>query len=140
MWDLGVTSYPQKSLVWQSLDYLFFFFFFFFFFANRFLLVRFAKILIQVDKNVTGKTFIFFLKRKKKETLWPFFMDGVKLYQGYRATTKRQFTFTIKSLGVPHTHLVTWSASEGWKAGLTFEPPSSSKPENSGFRIQCPNH
>ena len=28
-----------------------------------------------------------------KKTLWPLFMDGVQLPQGYRATTRRQFTF-----------------------------------------------
>ena len=29
----------------------------------------------------------------KKTTLWPLFVDGVQLSQGYRATTRRQFTF-----------------------------------------------
>ena len=29
----------------------------------------------------------------KKATLWSFFMDGVRLPQGYRATSRRQFTF-----------------------------------------------
>ena len=29
----------------------------------------------------------------KKKTLWPLFMDGVQSHQGYRATTRRQFTF-----------------------------------------------
>ena len=32
-------------------------------------------------------------KFNAKETLWPFFIDGVQLPQGYRATTRRQFTF-----------------------------------------------
>ena len=32
---------------------------------------------------------IYFLKK----TLWPLFMDGAQLSQGYRATTRRQFTF-----------------------------------------------
>ena len=27
------------------------------------------------------------------KTLWPLFMNGVQLSQGYRGTTKRQFTF-----------------------------------------------
>ena len=33
----------------------------------------------------------FFLK--KKNPSWPLFMDQVQLPQGYRATTRRQFTF-----------------------------------------------
>ena len=28
----------------------------------------------------------------QKNTLWPLFMNGVQLPQGYRATTRRQFT------------------------------------------------
>ena len=30
---------------------------------------------------------------EKLKTLWPLFMDGVQLSQGYRATKRRQFTF-----------------------------------------------
>ena len=29
----------------------------------------------------------------KRKTLWPLFVDGVQLSQGYRANTKRQFTY-----------------------------------------------
>ena len=29
----------------------------------------------------------------KKKTLWPLFMDGVQLPQGYRVTMRRQFIF-----------------------------------------------
>ena len=29
----------------------------------------------------------------KKKTLWPLFMDGVQLSQGYKATSRRQSTF-----------------------------------------------
>ena len=31
--------------------------------------------------------------KRKKTTLWPLFMDGVQLPQGYTAITRRQFTF-----------------------------------------------
>ena len=31
--------------------------------------------------------------KKTFKTLWPLFMDAVQLSQGYRATTRRQFTF-----------------------------------------------
>ena len=37
--------------------------------------------------------------------IMPLFMDGVQLRLGYRATTKRQFTYTNKSPQVPGTHL-----------------------------------
>ena len=30
---------------------------------------------------------------EKLKTLWPLFMDGVQLSQGYRATTRMHFTF-----------------------------------------------
>ena len=33
--------------------------------------------------------FLFFLKK----TLWPLFLDGVHLPRGYKATTRKQFTF-----------------------------------------------
>ena len=33
-------------------------------------------------------------------------MDGVQLSQGYRASTRRQLTFTTKSTGVTGTHLI----------------------------------
>ena len=29
-----------------------------------------------------------------KKTLWPLFMDGIQLPQGYRTTTRRQFNFS----------------------------------------------
>ena len=31
--------------------------------------------------------------KRKKTTLWPLFMDGVQLPQGYTAIMRRQFTF-----------------------------------------------
>ena len=37
--------------------------------------------------------FSFFFFLKKKQTLSPLFMDRVQLPQGYRATTRRPFTF-----------------------------------------------
>ena len=33
-------------------------------------------------------------------------MDGVPLLQGYRATTRKRFTFITNSLGVPGTHFI----------------------------------
>ena len=42
---------------------------------------------------------------QKLKTLWPLFLDGVQLSQGYRATVRRQLLFTAQSPGVPGTHL-----------------------------------
>ena len=39
-----------------------------------------------------NKIFAWFYSKKKNQTL-PLFMDGVQPSQGYRATTRRQFTF-----------------------------------------------
>ena len=48
----------------------------------------------------------------KNENFTAFFWDGVQLFQGYRATMRRQFTFY---------HLLPRSNLEGWKdAGLRF--------------------
>ena len=38
------------------------------------------------------KTPYIFINKLKK-AIWPLFMDGVQLSQGYRATRRRQFTF-----------------------------------------------
>ena len=43
--------------------------------------------------------------RHLKKTLWPLFMDGVRLPQGYRATSKRLF-FTTKFPESPGAHLI----------------------------------
>ena len=40
-------------------------------------------------------------------------LDGVQLSQGYRATVRRQFTFTGKSPGVPSTYLIELGSTEG---------------------------
>ena len=36
---------------------------------------------------------VMYNKEHLKKTLWPFLINGVQLSQGYRATTRRQFTF-----------------------------------------------
>ena len=43
--------------------------------------------LLKIDKLNADSS------KKNKKTLWPFFMDGIQLPQGYRATSRRQFTF-----------------------------------------------
>ena len=42
------------------------------------------------SKEDNSNSMIFALQ---KNTLWPLFMDGIQLSQGYRATMRRQFTF-----------------------------------------------
>ena len=38
---------------------------------------------------------------KKKQTLWPLFIDGVQLPQGYRATSGGSLVFTTKFPEIP---------------------------------------
>ena len=40
-------------------------------------------------------------------------MEGVQLSQGYRATSRRQFTFYHSVPGVPGTHLINLKRMEG---------------------------
>ena len=54
------------------------------------------------------------LYKKNKKTLWSFFMDGVQLSQGNRATMRRQFTFYHKSPKIPGTHLIDPGRMKGW--------------------------
>ena len=51
-------------------------------------------------------------KEKRKVTLWPLFVDGVQLSQGYRATTRRQFIFHYS--GLPGTHLIDLGKMKDW--------------------------
>ena len=40
-------------------------------------------------------------------------MDGVQLSQGYRATTRRQFTFYLPVPGPPGTYLIDLEGMKG---------------------------
>ena len=55
-------------------------------------------------------------------------MDRVQLYQGYRAFTRKQFTFYLKSLRVPGTH------------EPTIEPPCGFEPRIRWLDFQNLNH
>ena len=49
---------------------------------------------ISLSRSILAvQKFVFSFFFKKKQTLWPLFMDRVQLPQGYRATTRRPFTF-----------------------------------------------
>ena len=47
------------------------------------------------------------------KTLWLLFMDRVQLPQGYRATLRRQFTFTTKFPEILGTHLIDLRRMKG---------------------------
>ena len=51
---------------------------------------------------------------KKEKTLWPLLIDVVQLSQGFRAATRRQFTFYTESLGVLDTPLIDLGSMAGW--------------------------
>ena len=65
------------------------------------------------------------------------FYGWVQLPQGYRATSRRQFTFYHKSPEIPGTHL---SNLRRMKTESTLEPPSSFGYGIPGLGIQCLNH
>ena len=66
------------------------------------------------------------------------FMDGVQLPQGYRATTRRKFTFY--NLSSQKLLVLIWLTSKGWKVELTLEPPGCFKHGTPGLGIQHLNH
>ena len=77
---------------------------------------------------------IFVLNLK---TLWPLFMDGVQLCQGYKTTTRRQFTFYHS---VPRS---SWYSTDWpWKdkrLSWPWSQPSGFEPLTRGLGIQCLN-
>ena len=58
--------------------------------------------------------------KKKKKTLWPLFMDGVQLPQGYSHFEEAVYFLPFSS---QKSLVLILSTSEGWKAGSTLEPP-----------------
>ena len=56
-----------------------------------------------------------------KKTLWPLFMDGVKLPQGYSHFEEAIYFLPFSS---QKFLVLILSTSEGWKAESTLEPPS----------------
>ena len=61
-------------------------------------------------------------------------MDEVQLAQGYRAITRRRFTFV--SLSSQKLLVLTWATSQEWKAESTLEPPNGFEHGTRGFGIQ----
>ena len=61
-----------------------------------------------------GQSVMFSLKLLFiKKTLRPLFKDELQLAQGYRGTTRRQFTFYFWSSGLPGTYLVNFGRMKG---------------------------
>ena len=76
-------------------------------------------------------------KKNLKKNLWPLFMDGVQLPQGYSHFEEAVYFLPLS----PQKFLVlTLSNSEGWKAKSTLEPPSGFEHGTPGLGIQCLSH
>ena len=75
--------------------------------------------------------------KKKKKTLWPFFVDGVQLTQGY--SHFEEAVYFLPSSSQKFLVLIL-STLEGWKAELTLEPPSGFEHGTPGLGIQRLNH
>ena len=74
---------------------------------------------------------------QKEKTLWPLFMDGVQLPQGYSHFEEAVYFLPLSS----HKFLVLiLSISEGWKAESTLEPLSGFEHGTPGLGIQHLNH
>ena len=94
--------------------------------------------LVYTEANVYKK-----LQQKKTLTLLTLFMDGVKLPQRYRATTRIQFNFLPLSSQVSTSFWYSTDRprkNEG--AELTLESPSGFEygATTTGLGIQCLNH
>ena len=72
---------------------------------------------------------------KKRTTLWPLFMDGVHLPQGYNNFEEAVYflPFSFQKCLV-----LILSTSEGWKAESTLEPPSGFQHGTPGLGIHRP--
>ena len=72
-----------------------------------------------------------------KKTLWPLFMVGVQLRQGYSHFEEAVYFLPFSS---QKFLVLILSTSEGWKAESTLEPPSGFEHGTPGLGIQCLNH
>ena len=68
----------------------------------------------------------------KKKSLWPLFMDGVQLLQGYSHFEEAVYFLPFSS---QKFLVLILSTSEGWKAESTLEPPKGF--EYWSYRILC---
>ena len=68
-----------------------------------------------------------------KKTLWPLFMDGVQLPQGYSHFEEAVYFLLFSS---QKFLVLILSTSEGWKAESTLEPPGGFEHGTPGLGIQ----
>ena len=73
-------------------------------------------------------------KRKKEKTLWPLFMDGIQLPQGYSHFEEAVYFLPFIFQKFLVLILLT---SEGWKAELTLELPSGFEHRTPEFKEKC---
>ena len=91
-------------------------------------------ILAPLSREITNK---WKKKNLKKTTLWPFFMDGVQLPQGYSHFEEAVHFLPLSS---QKFLVLILSTSERWKAESTLEPPNGFERGTLGLGIQCLNH
>ena len=87
--------------------------------------------LLRISKCLKKK------KLKKNKNLWPLFMDGVQLSQGYSHFEEAVYFLPFSS---QKFLVLILSTSEGWKAESTLEPPSGFEHGTPGLGIQHLNH
>ena len=75
--------------------------------------------------------------KKNFKTLWPLFMDGVQLPQGYSHFEEAVYFLPFSS---QNFLVFILSTSEGWEAESTLEPLSGFKHGTPGLVIQHLNH
>ena len=73
------------------------------------------------------------LKKKQNKTLWPLFMDGVQLPQGYSHFEEAVYFLPLSS---QKFLVLILSTSEGWKAESTLEPPCGFEHVTPGLGVQ----
>ena len=54
------------------------------------------------------------LLKEEKKTLWPFFMDGVQLPQGYSYFEEAVYFLPFSFLEIPGTHFIDLGRMKGW--------------------------
>ena len=73
----------------------------------------------------------------KKTTLWPLFIDGVQLPEGYSYFEEEVYFLPLSS---QKFLILILSTLEGWKAGSTLERPSGFEHGATGLETQRLNH
>ena len=89
--------------------------------------------MINTRENLLNEVFSL----KKIKTLWPLFIDGVELPQGYSHFEEAVYFLLFSSQKVL---VLILSTSEGLKAESTLEPPCGFEHGTPGLKTQRLNH